>query len=261
MLWTILLPLLLTQHFSVQKSASPTAPAPNAPIWSKKGTTFPLNCPPFTSCHPLRIASPDGTNTVEVTYQKSTDYSAGDPFDYETASLRVNALRKYVGAVPPPDQAVEEEIVWSPDSKCFFINSDYNAYVDGIVDVHCLDEPNLGPGHVTWQAERDMTQSFPPCKATNIGDEQCAQMEADPASYLSVVGLDWIHGSSEVVVMAEVPCDTLWGGIMCQVLGYEIAVPSGKILRRMEPKELAERWQHSMAWKFHIPDPPEYKKN
>ncbi len=50
------------------------------------------------------------------------------------------------------------------------------------------------------------------------------------------------------------------GGIDCQVLGYEIEVPSGKILRRMESKEFARRWQHSMAWKFEDPGPAEFKE-
>jgi hypothetical protein len=71
--------------------------------------------------------------------------------------------------------------------------------------------------------------------------------------------LDWIGDSSRMVVMTEIPCSSRFGGIMCQVLGYEIEVPSGKILRRMEPKDFARRWQHSMGWKFRIPDPPELK--
>jgi hypothetical protein len=255
MLWALLL-LLFTQPFGLYKPASPAASAPNAPRWSNKGTTFFFDCEIFKSCHPLRIASPDGKSAVEVTYPEIAAY----PDDLHVLSLEVTTLGKSVGSVPPLEEAVQEEIVWSPDSKCFFRNSSYNSYVDEIVDIHCLDEPDLGPGHITQQAQRDMARSFPPCKATYLSDTECAQMEADP-SYLSVVGLDWIHGSSEIVVMAEVPCDTMWGGIMCQVLGYEIAVPSGKILRRMEPKEFAKRWQHSMAWKFRIPPPPEYKKH
>ena len=256
MLWAILLVFLLAQPFHIQKPASLVVPAPNAPRWSKKGTTFFFDCAISKSCHPLRIASPDGKSAVEVTYPETTSY----PNDLYLASLKVTTFGKYVGAVPPLDEAVEEEIVWAPDSKCFFRNSSYNGYADEIVDIHCLDEPNLGPGHITQQAQRDMARSFPPCKATLLTDTECARMEADP-SYMSIVGLDWIHGSSEIVVMAEVPCDTAWGGIMCQVLGYEIAVPSGKILRRMEPKEFALRWQRSMAWKFHAPDPPRYKTN
>lgn len=258
MLWSTLLLLLFTNPFNGQTSASPTIPAPNAPIWSRRGVSFPVQCGnSFPPCHPLRIASPDGKSAVEVTYPETTSY----PNDLYILSLKVTTLGKYVGSVSPFDEAVEEEIVWSPDSKCLLINGSYNAYDDEIVSVHCLDEPGLGPGHITQQAERDMARSFPPCKAILLTDTQCAKMEAAPTSYLSVVGLDWIHGSSEIVVMVEVPCDTLWGGIMCQVLGYEIAVPSGKILRRMEPEEFVKRWQHSMAWKFRIPEPPRYKRN
>lgn len=256
MFWVSFLLILLVQPLSVQKPAL-TAPPPNAPIWSKKAISFPVQCgSPFPPCHPLRIASPDGMSAVEVTYPEMTAY----PADLYLASVKVTTIRKYGGSVSLPDETVQEEIVWSPDSKCFFMNNSYGAVFNATVDVYCLNEQGFGPGHITQQAERDMALSFPPCEAANISDEQCAQMEADPASYVSVVGLDWIHGSAEMVVMAEVPCDSFWGGIMCQVLGYEIAVPSGKILRRMEPKEFAKRWQRSMAWRFRIPDPPEYKE-
>ena len=40
--------------------------------------------------------------------------------------------------------------------------------------------------------------------------------------------------------------------------GYEIEVPSGKILRQVDAKQLKMIWQKSMAWKFRVPDPPEY---
>jgi hypothetical protein len=58
--------------------------------------------------------------------------------------------------------------------------------------------------------------------------------------------------------MAEMNESTRVGGIPGQVLGCEIEIPTGKILDRMGAGEFAERWQHSMAWKFDIPDPPEY---
>jgi len=257
MLRASLLLLVLVMPFGAPKRGASNVPAQNAPIWSKKGITFPINCPPFKSCHTLRIVSPNGENTIEVTYQKSTGYPAGYPITTETASLQVAGFGTHAASVPILD-GVEDEIAWSPDSKCFFINSNYNGYVDEIFAVHCVNEPDLGPGHITQQVEQDMARSFPPCEAVLISREQCTEMAADP-DYLGVVALDWIHGSSEMVVMADVPCDTMWGGIMCQVLGYEIAVPSGKILRRMEPKEFAKEWQHSMAWKFRVPEAPKYK--
>ncbi len=250
--------IVFAMPFGAPQHGASDVSAQNAPIWSKKGITFPINCLSL-KCPALRIVSPDGKNTIEVTYQKSTGYPAGYPIEIETASLRLSRLGEHATSVPTLDGDVDE-IAWSPDSECFFINSEYNAYMAQIVAVHCVNEPSLGPGHITQAVEQDMARSFPPCRAVLISRDQCTQMAADPGSYLGVVGLDWIHGSSEMVVMAEVPCDTMWGGIMCQVLGYEIAVPSGKILRRMEPKEFAKEWQHSMAWKFRVPEPPKYKQ-
>lgn len=254
MLWAIFLSLMFAQSLSVQKPVSPDTPAPNAPIWSKKGISFPLSCPPFTSCHPLRITSPNRRNTVQVNYE-----TIGG--DIEAATLKLSVTGRYAGYLSTSGDLVEEEIVWSPDSRCFFINGNYNGYVDEIASVYCIDQPNFALAHIMRYVEEDIVHSFPPCRAAYLSEKQCTQMVADPSSYLAVLALDWTHGSSEMVVMAEVPCGSMWGGIMCQVLGYEIAVPSGKILRRMAPKELEGRWQHSMAWKFRIPDPPEYKKN
>lgn len=253
MLRLVLSLLLFANPFGLLQPASPTTPAPNAPIWSKKGISFPLACPPFTSCHPLQIVSPNDRNAVQVNYETIDG-------DIEAATLKLRIAGKSAGYLSTSGDLVEEEIVWSPDSKCFFINGNYNGYVDEIAGVYCIDQPNFALAHIMRYVEQDMTRSFPPCRAAYLSEKQCAQMAADPSSYLSVLALDWIHGSSEMVVMPEVPCSSMWGGIMCQVLGYIIAVPSGKILRRMDPKEFAKEWQYSMAWKFRIPDPPEYKK-
>jgi hypothetical protein len=46
---------------------------------------------------------------------------------------------------------------------------------------------------------------------------------------------------------------------MCEVLGYELEVPRGKILRRMASKEFAKRWKHLTAWKFEDPGPAEFE--
>ena len=58
--------------------------------------------------------------------------------------------------------------------------------------------------------------------------------------------------------MGEVPCSGGYRGIMCQVMGYELDVPTGKIVRRMNAREFGEYWRKSIAWRFHVPDPPEY---
>jgi hypothetical protein len=229
-------------------------PTPNKPIWAKKGVTFSVACNgrPFDGCRPLRIASPDGNSAVETSYDTTPDYP-----DIEVARLRVLTLGKYVGEVQPVG-SVDSELTWSPDSKAFFINGNDNANGDDHLAVHLLSDPALGPGYITRDVVQDMARSFPPCEAKdpiNI----CAELAADPAGYIGVAAVDWIRGSSEIVVMAEVPCSSSMGGIMCQTLGYEVEVPSGKIMRRMEAKEFATRWQHSMAWKFEDIGSPEFQ--
>jgi hypothetical protein len=247
-LWSSLLTL-----FALVSAAHPIA---NKPIWAKKGITFPVGCNPpvraIKDCRQLRIPSPDGRSAVEISYNTPADYP-----DIEVASLRVTKLGKDLGRVGPVG-SIEAELVWSPDSKAFFVNGSDNGYTEDLVAVHLLEDPNLGPGYVTRQVGKDMVRSFPPCQAEGPIDN-CAEMAAD-RDYFGVVGLDWIGGSSKIVVMAQVTCSSSMGGIDCQVLGYEIEVPSGKILRRMQPKEFARRWQHSMAWKFEDPGPAEFKQ-
>jgi hypothetical protein len=232
----------------------------NKPTWAKKGLTFPVGCSraihpirPIKDCRPLRIPSPDGKSVVEISYNTPADYP-----DIEIASLRVTRLGRYLGDVDPVG-SVESELTWSPDSKAFFVNGNDNGYGDDHLAVHLLDDPHLGPGYITGEVARDMVRSFPPCQAKDAEDD-CAELAADPDGFIGVVGLDWIGTSSKMVVMAQVTCSSSMGGIDCQVLGYEIEVPSGKILRRMEPKEFARRWQHSMAWKFEDPGPAEFKE-
>jgi hypothetical protein len=101
-----------------------------------------------------------------------------------------------------------------------------------------------------------MVRTFPPCKAA-YAPQDCAEIASDP-SFIPSAAVGWSGDSSAIAVMAQVPCTSYMGGIMCQVMGYEVSVPGGTIVRRMEAREFARRWQPSMAWKFSIPDPPEY---
>jgi hypothetical protein len=190
-------------------SVSPGEPAANKPIWSKKGTTFPVGCntPPFNACRFLRIPSPNAKSVVEISYDKPTaDYP-----DIEIARIQVKTNGKFVGEVLPVG-TVESELVWSPDSKGFFINGNDNGYGDDHFAVHLLDAPNLGPGYIGGEVE-DMVRSFPPCLAKGAVDN-CAEIAAD-RDYFGMVGLDWIGDSSRVVVMAQVICSSSMGGIMC----------------------------------------------
>lgn len=110
---------------------------------------------------------------------------------------------------------------------------------------------------ITLNAQKDMMRSFPPCKAKGADPNLCVSF-ADHPEEINVSAIDWTEGAAAIVVMAEMPCSSAFGGISCQVLGFEIEVSSGRILRRMEARESARRWQKGIAWKIHVPDPPEY---
>jgi len=233
--------------------ASAISGAENNSVWAKKGIAFPFACPPFTDCEPLRILSPDRKSAVEVTY-----ISLSGDADIKRVSLRVTSGGRFLGEVQPVGEA-QNEITWAPDSKAFFINGSDNGYTENPVAFHYLDDASLGPGYVTEAVAQDMVRRFPPCQVKNPS-ELCAQLADKPKDFINAVGIDWIGSSSRAVVMAEVPCTSSMGGVMCQVLGYELSLPSGKIVRRMEPREFARRWQRSMAWTFKIPGPAEFEK-
>jgi len=104
-----------------------------------------------------------------------------------------------------------------------------------------------------------MVASFPPCKAKYRDARTCQQIEANPQFNMS--GIAWVNGHFAILVVAEVPCSSLYGGIMCQVKGYKVNAENGQILEQMTASQLSSRWQKSMAWHFRVPEPPEYERS
>ena len=214
------------------------------PTWAKKAAGFAPECNVQKSgaCQPINVPSPNGKSRIEVRYRKVEGVLS--------AYLRVIGPDGRVRIAHLVDGS--SEILWSPDSKAFFVNGTIGATSGHFVRVYRLD--SLKPLDPTGRAQRAMIRSFPPCKAKYALDT-CKDVEKDPGYNMS--GIDWASGSS-LVVIAEVPCTSWYGGIMCQVMGYELAVPSGRILKAMLPSEFRQRWQGSMAWEFHLPEPAEY---
>jgi hypothetical protein len=148
------------------------------------------------------------------------------------------------------------ELLWAPDSKRFLINGSESVYSGFFVRAYELRSDHIEGRDFTAAAQRDMVATFPPCKAANRSEEDCKRIERDPQFNMS--GLAWTRGGSAVVVIAEVPCSSSYGGIMCLVQGYELEVSTGRVLRRMASRELRKNWQSAMAWKMRIPEPPIY---
>jgi hypothetical protein len=229
------------------------------PTYAKKAVAFPEVCRElhdFPNCKAMQIPSPDGKSSVQVFYKKLE-------LDREKsmllAFLRVTTPVKGTREVGLPDGFQDIDLLWSPDSRAFFLNGGNGGGYWGFwVYVFRVDGDSLEALNITPVAQKDMLRLFPPCKAMYLDSQTCKSDEDDPEYNMSAI--DWLADSSAILVMAEVPCSSSYGGIMCQVMGYELEVPTGKILKRIDAKHLKLDWQRSMAWKFRVPDPPEYRK-
>lgn len=214
------------------------------PTWATNAVALDLRC----ASSSLLIKSPDQRSSVEIVCEPR---QRDDP----TYAMRVQDFAGRSFTVPLDNGA--HEILWSPDSKAFFINGGTSAYAGFFVTVYRLNQASgLHREIITNQAQHDMVARFPPCKASNHDDDACRQTAADPQFNMS--GIAWTRDSSAIDVFAEIPCSSSYGGIMCQVLGYELSVPSGRILRRFTAPEMKRLWQPMMAWKMTVPDPPRY---
>jgi hypothetical protein len=147
-----------------------------------------------------------------------------------------------------------DEVLWSPDSKAFFVNGNENGYTNYML-FYRLDATGWRSHEIDTRVQRDLVRQFPPCKAFNRDPVGCHDFEADPE--FNIASIAWTRNGAALIVMGEIPCTSTYGGIMCAVAGYEIGL-DGTILARMSAAELKSRWQHAMAWKMRIPDPPAY---
>jgi len=244
------------------------------PTWARKAVAFPSQCdidsgavptsasprgalqalPGTTNCNAIRIPSPDKRLTVEVKYRK-LEVEKG--YDLLVAYFVLHAQDGTSREGSFPNGFQDIDLLWSPDSNAFFVNGgNGGGYWGFFVYVYRIDDPALEAHDITGQAQQDLVKTFPPCKASGLDRKTCEEIEKDPGYNMS--GIDWSSSSSTLIVMAEVPCSGGMGGIMCQVMGYELDMPTGKIVRRMSARQFAREWQRSMAWRFEVPGPPYY---
>jgi hypothetical protein len=149
----------------------------------------------------------------------------------------------------------EYDLLWSPDSRFIAVTGGLNAYTESM-RVFAITASGPQPIDPTPLPARDMLLRFPPCKAARIERSVCEQQEKD--LFFNFAAISW-KDSHTLVLMAEVPCGSLWGGIMCQAMGYEIDLLSGKVTSSMPAREFKRKWQHEMAWRFEVPDPPKWE--
>lgn len=212
------------------------------PIWARAASVLDMSCSPTAS----KLISPDRHITVDVRcdIRNATD----SPY-----LLRLHSGKKQIAELPIPEGA--REIVWSPDSHAFFLNGEDTAYSGFFVKLFTIDaQATVHEHNVTSLAQRDMLDAFPPCKLADH-DADCKPIESNPEYNMS--GLGWTADSKAIFVFAEVPCNSSYGGIMCQSRGYEIDAATGQILQRLSPDQVKQHWQSMAAWEIKVPNPPE----
>lgn len=230
--------------------------AADKPTWTKRDVNFLADCysGEHKRCPDLRIFSPDRLNYVNVTYHR-LNIDNGDYVWFARGELvRHNGKRSDI-ELPG---LTEHEIEWSLDSRAFLVNGSDAGMGPVYVVVYLLADDDLHPHHVNEEAQRDLVRSIPPCRAMYLSKSDCEAITSDPEENTNIFGVAFTRGSSAVVVLASYVCSSSMGGIMCQSIGYEVDIQTGKILKRMEPKEFKRLWQHSLAWKYDI-ESPEYK--
>jgi hypothetical protein len=232
------------------------------PTWARKAVAFHSECRRDSSerarwpgvCRPVFIPSPNGEFTVEVQYEK---VEIEKDFDVLVAffSLRSRDGSVREGSFPYGFQNID--LLWSPDSRAFFVNGGNGSATAGFwVYIYRVDDPALEPRDVTHLAQADMLKTFPPCRASELDHEFCRSFKKEPEFNMS--GIDWAGDSSALIVMAEVPEGGGMGGIKGQVMGYKLDAANGTIIQRIPARRFKHDWQPSLAFRFHIPDPPEY---
>ena len=221
-------------------------------IWAKGGVSLPVGCEESTNVQD--VPSPDGTASVEVR-------CAGLSPNRDGVLLHIRRRNR-----PPVDVPIErppgsywrpQEILWAPDSTAFVVNGSESAYAGDDFVVYRIADTHVTSARITAAAQHDMVTAYPPCKAAGLDSGECARLASEPEFNMSVIA--WTRGSTALVVFAEVPCSSTYGGIMCQVMGYELEVRTGRILVRIPPRELKRRYQSQMAWPMRIPERPSYK--
>jgi hypothetical protein len=214
------------------------------PTWAKQAVVIDRRCTSTAQ----QIKSPDRGSSIEILCHPGKQ---SDP----TYTMRVLVSDGRSYSVPLDNGA--HEILWSPNSKAFLINGGSSAYAGFFVTVYHFEQSaGIRKSIITERAQRDMVVHFPPCKVQNRDAQACHKIAANPQYNMS--GIAWADNSSAVDVFAEIPCSSSYGGIMCQVLGYELRVPDGRILQRLTASQVKHSWQPQMGWDMKIPDPVIY---
>ncbi|MBV8115272.1 MAG: hypothetical protein JO300_11050 [Silvibacterium sp.] len=194
-----------------------------------------------TDMRPTRIASPDGHLVFHADPKPDSDPDSKGAPDY----FVTRDGKRLEGEIEPE---VDPEMAWSPDSKAFFITwSDGGAVGTFSVYVYLIDGGEVRKVDLDKPVRDDIARTYPPCIPAD-GIQSCSEEEkkamVQDHDWVNVAGMKWMGGSDRLLVVGNVPDSSRYGANMGKWLGYEIEVPSGKILKRYSRREFRSRWDY-----------------
>lgn len=209
-------------------------------LWAKGATHFGHECPPSRadSCILANVASPDHQIALEVRRTR------------DDISFEVVRGTKHFRLSTPAGMDAEigwytgMEILWAPNSSAVSLAWSENAItLASQIYVMTPDGPipmDLGA------VMADLVKDYPPC----VGNPGPCPINRDGKDY-NYLTVGWAAPHT-VALMGEVGESSSFGRNMAKVNGYEVDVPSGRIVRVLKPKAFKERWQSHMGWAFNV---------
>lgn len=168
---------------------------------------------------PTTISAPNGRFSINAT---------GTGLSLVDESGRVSQLQ----VLPNPSLT---EVLWAPDSSAFVINVSDGGLVGTWETVfYFLDETNR-------PIQRDI-QSL-------VGPSANKFLLCDPDEVANIGVASWVNGSTEVLVVAEVPPHSSCRN-MGSIFGYLVSVESEKVIERISEDDLRKRWANTLGCRF-----------
>lgn len=208
-MWCIV-PLLLIPHLAL---ASYCPPAGKRGIWSREATYLCSAATKEGFTRNIDVYSPDHRKAVRVT-NDHWSVLIGERI------VRLSLQDSYVSYYPA-------ELAWSSDSTMFYITqSDATSEINGFhTEIYRVDEQTVSP--------------LPGLQSAVQGHFR-ERHKCDEEDY-NIAGLSWAGGSNDIIIIAEIPPDSVCGP-RGYFGGYVISTAEARIIRQYTPQELFQRW-------------------
>lgn len=229
----------------------------SAGTFSRSATTVPLMCFGRKCAAVVEVRSPDGTKEIRRTY---TAFEKDRPMKDRLMIPKVEVVtpkgRWSLAYDDSTDPWIDMDVMWSPDSKLVALTGEMDSYIE-TVRVFAITETGPKLLDADMEPAQDMVRRLRPVCARYVGRLGCdPDQDEDGLNFAAVAWVD----AHTLALMSEVPCDTIWGGIMCLAMGYDVDLPSGKVVGTMTPKAFMTRWKQSIPPSFRIPDSPDWNQ-